>query len=81
MHLNPQYLSCFPDRPPSSRVHRLVRWISAEMGLHAVRPCPYRDDATLCANSATSFETHGGLLRRPREPIAEHHAHGAESGL
>src|SRR5437899_3554443 len=26
-------------------------------------------------------ETHGGLLRSPRESITQHHTHGGESGL
>ena len=33
------------------------------------------------ADSATPSEAHGGILRRSREPIAEYHSHGADSGL
>ena len=44
-------------------------------------PAVGADNATLCADSATPSETHGGLLRSPREPIAEHTAHGEKSGL
>jgi len=32
-------------------------------------------------NSATPSEIRGGILRRPRNPIAEHNTHGEESGL
>ncbi|MFO0771315.1 MAG: tyrosine-type recombinase/integrase [Nitrospiraceae bacterium] len=41
----------------------------------------HRYDANLRADSSAAVETHGGILRGTREPIAEHDDHGAKTGL
>ena len=69
----------------------LAQWLKWQVGIVAIDRVqrvigvyfvdPHRDDTILCADSATPFETQGGLLRRSREPIVEPHTHGVDSGL